>query len=103
MRCSSSALAGGGGLALVFVLGGLQRAERVVPVGLEGVRDEPVVGVDGEIPAAGELGMLAGAVDVGAAELVGVARRWVSSSAWTVSATSSASGVTVSSSSWLIA
>ena len=62
---------GGGGLAVVFVLGGLQRAERVVPVGLERVGDEPVVGVDGEVAAAGEFGALAGALDVGAAELVG--------------------------------
>ena len=63
--------AGRGGLAVVFVLGGLQRAQRLVPVGFEGVGDESVVRVDGEIPPAGEFGMLAGTVDVGAAQLVG--------------------------------
>ena len=63
----------GGGLAVVFVLGGLQRAERVVPVAFERVGDEPVVGVDGEVAAAGELGVVAGSVDVGAAELVSFA------------------------------
>ena len=62
----------GGGLAVVFVLGGLQRAQRVVPVGFEGVGDEPVVGVDGEVSATGELGVVAGSVDVGAAELIGL-------------------------------
>ena len=62
---------GGGGGALVVVLGCLQRAQRVVPVGLEGVGDEPVVGVDGEVAAAGELGVVAGPLDVGAAQLVG--------------------------------
>jgi hypothetical protein len=63
---------GSGGLAVVFVLGGLQRAQRVVPVGFEGVSDEPVIGVDREVPAAGELGVVPGAVDVGASQLVGL-------------------------------
>ena len=63
---------GGGAGALVVVLGGLELAERVVPVGLEGVGDEPVVWVDGEVAAAGELCALAGALDVAAAELVGL-------------------------------
>ena len=52
-------------------MGGLQRAQGVVPVGFEGVGDEPVVGVDGEVAAAGEVGVVAGAFDVGAAQLVG--------------------------------
>ena len=55
---------GGGGLAVVFVLGVLSARSAVVPVGFEGVGDEPVVGVDGEIAASGEFGVLAGAVDV---------------------------------------
>jgi hypothetical protein len=59
------------GLAVVFVLGGLKRAERLVPVGFEAVGNEPVVGIDGEIAATGELGVLVGALDVGPAELVG--------------------------------
>ena len=63
---------GGGGLAVVFVLGGLQRAQRVVPVGFEGVCDEPVVGVDREVSPARELGVLVGAFDVRASQLVGL-------------------------------
>ena len=66
---------GGGGLAVVVVLGGLQGAQRVVPVGFEAVGDEPVVGVDGQVAAAGEVGAVAGAFDVGAAQLVGFGRR----------------------------
>ena len=93
---------GGSGLAFVLVLGGLQRAQRVVPVGLERVGNESVVRVDGEIAAAGELGALAGPVDVAPPQPVGFSARVVSS-AWTLSATSSASGVTVSTNSWLIA
>ena len=54
----------GGGRLLVFVLGGLVLAQRVVPVGLKGVRDESVAGVDGEVSAASELGALAGTLDV---------------------------------------
>ena len=45
-------------------MGGLQRAERVVPVSLEGVGDESVVGIDCEVAAAREVGVLAGALDV---------------------------------------
>jgi len=47
-------------------------AQRVVPVGLERVGDEPVFRVDGEISAAGELGALTGTLDVAASELVGL-------------------------------
>src|SRR5439155_5698310 len=49
----------GGAGAFVVVLGALQRAQRVVPVGLQRVGDEAVVGVDGQVPAAGQLGALA--------------------------------------------
>ena len=64
--CSSlSALADGGG-AFVVVLGGLELAEGVVPVGFEAVGDEAVVGVDGEVAAAGEVGVVAGSFDVAA-------------------------------------
>jgi hypothetical protein len=62
---------GGGGRLLVVVLGGLDGAQRVVPVGLERVGNEPIVGVDGEVAAARELGALARAVDLRAAQLVG--------------------------------
>ena len=58
--------------AVVLVLGCLEGAEGVVPVGLERVSDEPVFGVDGEVAAAGELGAVAGALDVVLAELVGI-------------------------------
>ena len=54
----------GGGGVFVVVLGGLELAELVVPVGFEGVGDEAVVGVDREVAAAGELGVLACALDV---------------------------------------
>lgn len=53
-------------------MGCLEGAEGVVPVGLERVGDEPVVGVDGEVAAAGELGALAGALDVALSEPVGL-------------------------------
>ena len=49
----------------------MQGAQRVVPVGFEGVGDEPVVGVDGEVAAAGQVGVVAGAFDVGGAQRVG--------------------------------
>ena len=51
--------------------GRLQLAEGVVPVGFEAVGDEPVVGVDGEVAAAGQVGVVAGAFDVAAAQRVG--------------------------------
>ena len=58
-----------------FVVGGLgvaQGAQRGVPVGFEGAGDEPVGGVDGEVAAAGQVGVVAGAFDVGGAQRVGV-------------------------------
>ena len=54
----------GGAGALVVVVGALDGPQRVVPVGFEGVGDEPVVGVDGEVASAGEVGALVGALDV---------------------------------------
>ena len=63
---------GGSGGFLVVVLGGLHGAQRVVPVGFQAVGDQPVVGVDGEVAAAGEVGAVAGPFDVVAAQLVGV-------------------------------
>jgi hypothetical protein len=57
--------------SVVLVLDVLELAELVVPVGFEGVGDEPVVGVDGEVAAACEFGVVAGAFDV----LEGAARR----------------------------
>ena len=60
----------GGGRVFVLVLGGLERSEFVVPVGLEGVGHEAVVRVDREIAAAGELGVVAGELDVTGAQFV---------------------------------
>ena len=57
---------------LAGVLGLGQGAERGVPVGFEGVGDEPVGGVDGEVAAAGQVGVVAGALDVGGAQGVGL-------------------------------
>ena len=57
-----------------FVVGGLgvvEGAQGGVPVGFEGVGDEPVGGVDGEVAAAGQVGVVAGALDVGGAQRVG--------------------------------
>ena len=57
-----------------FVVGGLgvvEPAERGVPVGFQGAGDEPVGGVDGEVAAAGQVGVVAGALDVGGAQRVG--------------------------------
>ena len=57
-----------------FVVGGLgvaQGAQGGVPVGFEGFGDEPVGGVDGEVAAAGQVGVVAGALDVGGAQGVG--------------------------------
>ena len=86
----------------VVVLGGLELAERVVPVGFEGVGDEAVVGIDRQVAAAAELGAMPGALDVVARSPSASSAR-ASSSACTVRATSRASGVTVWSSSRLIA
>ena len=65
-------MVGGCGLMVVLVLGGLQRAQRGVPVSFEGVGDEPVVRVDCEVSAAGEVSVLTRSFDVGAPELVGL-------------------------------
>ena len=62
---------GGGAGAFVVLAGGLQGAQRVVPVGFEAVGDEPVVGVDGQVAATGQVGAVAGAFDVLAAQCVG--------------------------------
>ena len=86
--CSVELRVRGGGVAVVVVLGGLERAELVVPVGFEGVGDEPVVGVDGEVAAARELGVMPGALDMTCCGAGRLRRRAASSSAWTVSATS---------------
>ncbi len=64
-----------GVLSAGLVVGGLrvvERAEGGVPAGFEGVCDEPVGGVDGQVAAAGEVGVVAGAFDVGGAQCVGV-------------------------------
>ena len=48
-----------------FVVGGLrvvERAQRGVPVGFEGVGDEPVGGAGGQVAAAGQVGVVAGAL-----------------------------------------
>src|SRR6266567_4159028 len=72
-------LLGGGERAGVllagFVVGGLgvvERAEGGVPAGFECAGDEPVGGVDGEVAAAGQVGVVAGALDVGGAQRVGL-------------------------------
>jgi nucleoside-diphosphate-sugar epimerase len=56
---------------LVVLLGVVELAEGVVPVGLEAVGDQAVVGIDGEVAAAGELGAVAGSFDVAAPQGVG--------------------------------
>ena len=88
---------GGSAGALVVLAGGVQGAERVVPVGFQAVGDQPVVGVDGQVAATGQVGAVAGAFDVSAAQCIGFGGA-VLSSACTVRATSSAWGVRVSSS-----
>jgi hypothetical protein len=56
----------GGILCLVVgVLGILECAQRGVPVGFQGVGDEPVGGVDVQLAAAGQVGVVAGAFDDG--------------------------------------
>ena len=57
---------------LVGVLGLAECAQRGVPVGFEGVGDEPVGGIDGEVAAAGQVGVVAGALDVRGAQGVGL-------------------------------
>src|SRR6266511_2268482 len=63
---------GGVGGLVVGVLGVAVSAEGVVPVGFEGVGDQPVGGVDGEVAAAGQVGVVAGTFDGGGAELIGL-------------------------------
>src|ERR1700676_2317834 len=64
----------GGLLACLFVgvLGVVEVAQGCVPVGFEAVGDEPVGGVDGQVAAPGEVGVVAGAFDVGGAHPVRV-------------------------------
>ena len=57
---------------VVGVLGLAEGAQRSVPVGFEGVGDEPVGGIDGEVAAAGQVGVVAGALDVGGAQRGGL-------------------------------
>jgi Stage II sporulation protein E (SpoIIE) len=52
-------------------LGLAEGAQRGIPVGFAGVGDEPVGGVDGEVAAAGQVGVVAGALDVGGAQRIG--------------------------------
>jgi hypothetical protein len=47
-------------------------AERVVPIGLQGVGYESVVGIDGEVSATGELGAVACPLDVATPEPIGL-------------------------------
>ena len=63
MCCSRACVVGG--------LGVVQGAQGGVPVGFEGAGDEPVGGVDGQVAAAGQVGVVAGALDVGGAQRVG--------------------------------
>jgi hypothetical protein len=63
-------LAGG----VVGVLGVGQGAQGGVPVGFEGAGDQPVGRVDGEVAAAGQVGVVAGALDVGGTQRVGLGR-----------------------------
>src|SRR6266508_2943123 len=64
---------GCGGFGVFVGVGGLgELAQGGVPVGFEGVGDEPVGGVDGEVAAAGLFGVVLGAVHGGGAQPVGV-------------------------------
>ena len=57
-----------------FVVGGLgvvEGAQGGVPVGFQRAGDEPVGGVDGQVAAAGQVGVVAGALDVRGAQRVG--------------------------------
>ena len=56
--------------SVVGFLGLAEGAEGGVPVGFEGVGDEPVGGVDGQVAAAGQVGVVAGAFHVGGAQRV---------------------------------
>ena len=55
---------------VIGFLGLVLGAQGGVPVGFEGVGDEPVGGVDGQVAAAGQVGVVAGAFDVGCAQRV---------------------------------
>src|SRR5258706_465815 len=58
--------------AVVVGLGVGELTELVVPVGFQGFGDQPVGGVDGQVTAAGGVGGVLGALDVGGADLVGL-------------------------------
>ena len=65
----------GGVLAAGLFIGFLRVVERArggVPVGFEGAGDQPVGGVDGGVAAAGQVGVVLGALDVGGAQRVGI-------------------------------
>jgi hypothetical protein len=61
----------GAGL-VVGGLGVVEGAEGGVPAGFEGAGDEPAGGAGGEVAAAGQVGVVAGALDVGGAQRVGL-------------------------------
>ena len=66
---------GGGAAGLVTgVLGIGQFPQGGVPVGFEGVGDEPVSWVDGQVAAACQVGVVAGALDGGRAQGAGFGR-----------------------------
>ena len=74
IRVFCSSVSWPGALFAGFVVGGLgvvEGAQGGVPVGFEGFGDEPVGGVDGEVAAAGQVGVVAGALDAGGAQGVG--------------------------------
>ena len=60
-----------GALAFVVLLGGGERPQLVVPLGLERGGDQAVVGIDPEVTALGQIGLVAGALDLLAAQPVG--------------------------------
>ena len=74
MRCRCASVRVAAFCLGVFVgVGGVgEFAQRGVPVGFQGVGDEPVGGVDGEVAAAGLVGVVVGALDVGGADAVGI-------------------------------
>src|SRR6266702_1681316 len=53
-------------------LGVVEGAQRGVPAGFEGVGDEPAGGADGQVAAAGQVGVVAGALDVRGAQGAGL-------------------------------
>jgi len=69
-RIDERAIALAGPLVRLLRVG--ERAELRVPVGLEGVRDEAVVRIDPQVPALGELGLIAGPLDLHSAERIGL-------------------------------